>query len=179
MNLDQTQRQKIQEWLEQGLKLGDIQKKLAAEFSVNITYMELRFLLDDLKLKPKEQAPPPSPPTGLGAKPPASGPTPQAAAQPPAGLPADTLDEPVGEVEEDVNLPAGTANVSLSVDHLAKPGALVSGSVNFSDGNSAQWYLDQTGRLGLAPKQQGYRPSQADLLTFQSLLKSELAKLGY
>src|SRR5260221_10231975 len=132
MNLDQTQRQKIQEWLEQGLKLADIQKKLAGELGVNITYMELRFLLDDLKLKPKEQAPPPPPPTSPGANAPGS-----ATTAPQADLPTDELGESAGGPE--ANLPAGTGNVSVSVDQLTRPGALVSGGVTFSDGNSAQW----------------------------------------
>jgi hypothetical protein len=48
----------------------------------------------------------------------------------------------------------------------------------FTDGKSAQWYLDQTGRLGLVAKEQGYRPSQEDLAAFQTQLQEELAKLG-
>jgi len=65
------------------------------------------------------------------------------------------------------------------VDQVARPGALVSGQVSFTDGNSAEWYLDQFGRLGLAPKQTGYKPSQQDLMAFQTELQSELAKLGF
>jgi len=173
MNLDQAQRDKIATWLEQGLKLGDIQSKLVSELGIRMTYMELRFLLDDLKLKPKEQEPPPPPPdkTPKPAPPPKPG---LASGGPAVPAPADELDEP-----EDLAEPAGGGNVSVTVDRLARPGALVSGNVTFSDGNSAQWYLDQTGRLGLVPKQTGYRPSQPDLLTFQAQLQSELAKQGF
>jgi hypothetical protein len=176
MNLDQTQKEKIAGWLEEGLKLGEIQSKIFSELGVQMTYMELRFLLDDLKLKPKEKEVPPAPPApaadpgkpGTSAKP----------DQPTGALAPDDLaddDELVG----DDALPPGAGNVSVTVDRLARPGALVSGNVTFSDGNSAQWYLDQTGRLGLVPKQQGYRPSQPDLLNFQAQLQSELAKVGY
>ena len=56
---------------------------------------------------------------------------------------------------------------------------MVSGKVNFSDGKSADWYLDQMGRLGLVPKEQGYKPSEEDLMDFQTELQSELAKLGF
>jgi len=56
---------------------------------------------------------------------------------------------------------------------------VVSGKVTFSDGNSADWYLDQMGRLGLVPGQQGYRPPQADLQTFQEQLQQELQSLGF
>ena len=67
----------------------------------------------------------------------------------------------------------------MSVDRVTRPGAVVSGNVTFSDGKSAQWYLDQLGRLGMVPKEQGYRPSQNDLMGFQAQLQKELAKLGY
>jgi len=38
--------------------------------------------------------------------------------------------------------------------------------------------LDQAGRLGLAPVEKGYKPSQADLQDFQLALQGELQKLG-
>jgi hypothetical protein len=171
MNLDQAQRDKIAGWLEQGLKLGEIQSKLISEFGLTMTYMELRFLLDDLKLKPKEQEPPPAPAGDKAQK--LTGPSKSLA--PAAATP---MDEEVDELDE-LPQPAPAGNVSVSVDRLARPGAMVSGNVTFSDGNSAQWYLDQTGRLGLVPKQQGYRPSQPDLLTFQAQLQTELAKQGF
>ena len=67
----------------------------------------------------------------------------------------------------------------MGVDQITKPGAIVSGKVTFSDGQIADWYLDQTGRLGVAPKQQGYKPTQADVQQFQLALQQEVAKLGY
>ena len=62
---------------------------------------------------------------------------------------------------------------------MARPGTLVSGSVTFSDGQSAAWYLDQMGRMGVAPKQQGYKPSGADLQAFQQALEVQLSKIGF
>jgi hypothetical protein len=67
----------------------------------------------------------------------------------------------------------------VSVDQVTRPGALVSGKVKFSDGKSADWYMDQTGRLGVVPKEQGYKPTPADVQEFQLALQDELAKLGY
>jgi hypothetical protein len=64
------------------------------------------------------------------------------------------------------------------VDTLTKPGSLASGNVTFSDGNSAEWYLDQMGRLGLAPKTEGYRPSAADVQEFQIALEREIRRSG-
>jgi hypothetical protein len=56
---------------------------------------------------------------------------------------------------------------------------MASGKVTFRDGNAASWYIDQTGRLGVVPDQQGYRPPQADLQQFQAALEGELSKLGF
>jgi hypothetical protein len=164
MNLDDAQKKRVAAWLEEGLKLSDIQKKISSEFGIAIKYLDLRFLLDDLKLRPKEE-PPPAPPAEIGkvAK------TAPGQSQP---LPADNEAEP----EE---LPAGGGKVSVTVDQVARPGALVSGGVTFSDGNTAQWYLDQAGRLGLVAKQQGYRPSQTDLMAFQTELQRQIAQLGF
>jgi len=69
--------------------------------------------------------------------------------------------------------------VSVSVDQITRPGAIVSGKVTFSDGQIADWYLDQTGRLGVVAKQTGYKPSAADVQDFQLALQQEVAKLGY
>jgi hypothetical protein len=65
------------------------------------------------------------------------------------------------------------------VDQIARPGAVVSGKVTFSDNNSADWYFDQTGRLGLVPQSPGYRPPTADLQEFQAALDAELSKMGF
>jgi hypothetical protein len=170
MNLDDAQKQKIAAWLEEGLKLFDIQKRIEAEFGLRMTYMDVRFLLDDLKLKPKEKEPAAPPVPEIG----------QAAAGAKAAVPGSAV-SPQSDLDDDEAqpLPAGAGNIAVTVDQLARPGAVVSGNVTFSDGNSAQWYLDQMGRLGLAAKQQGYRPSPPDLAAFQAELQNQLAKLGY
>jgi hypothetical protein len=64
------------------------------------------------------------------------------------------------------------------VDELARPGAVVSGKVTFSDGNTAVWQIDNLGQLRLAPQQAGYRPPAADLEQFQMALENELGRLG-
>jgi hypothetical protein len=165
MNLDESQRKKVAEWIKQGLKLAEIQNRLVSELGVKMTYMEVRLLVDDLKLVPKDiEAPKASGVLAGGAASP--GGAPRAAADPKTGA---TKSEP----------PAGTGGgVSVTVDHLARPGAVVSGKVTFSDGNRAEWYLDQAGRLGLVAQQQGYRPPAADVQQFQAALEAELAKMG-
>ena len=155
MNLDEEQRQTVAKWISEGAKLSEIQKRLL-ELGIKLTYMEVRFLVDDLKLTPKDPEPP------KVVAPPAAAPTKLTAEKNPA---------PEG------TLPA--SGVSVSVDQIAKPGAMISGTVKFSDGQIADWYLDQTGRLGVVPKTAGYKPSAADVQDFQLALQQEVAKLGY
>jgi len=157
MNLTDEQRQRVTAWILEGAKLSEIQKRLL-ELGVKLTYMEVRFVVDDLKLTPKD----PEPPKVVA---------PPAAA--PAKLTAEKTPAPEG------TLPASGGQVSVSVDQLTKPGTMISGKVTFSDGQIADWYLDQTGRLGVVPAQQGYKPSPADVQQFQIALQQEVAKLGY
>ena len=56
---------------------------------------------------------------------------------------------------------------------------MVSGKVTFSDGQVADWYVDNEGRPGLVPSTPGYRPSPEDIQQFQVLLDAEFRKLGY
>ena len=163
MDLDESQRKKVADWVAQGLKLSEIQNRLQSELGVRMTYMEVRFLVDDLKLTPKDvDIPKPAPSARAGTGP--------AASAKPSQMPA-----PAGAGR------AGTqpGGVSVSVDQIARPGAVVSGRVTFSDGQKAEWYLDQTGQLGLAPQQQGYRPPASDVQQFQMALDAELSKMGF
>jgi len=161
MKLDDAQKRQVAQWVEQGAKIADIQTRIALEFKLTMTYMDVRFLVDDLKLVPKDPEPAKVPEL---VPPPAAPPTMKVA--------------PVPELEP---MPAPTVggNVSVTIDQIARPGALVSGKVTFSDGQSAEWSLDQMGRLGLAAQQKGYRPSQADVQAFQQSLQNELAKMGF
>lgn len=170
MTLDESQKTKVAAWIEEGSKLSEIQKRLDAELGVRMTYIEVRLLVDDLKLMPKDPAP---------AKPA------ELANQPAAGGATDTEgalltgDEPGAATVAEGESPGGTRRVSVTVDEITRPGALVSGGVTFSDGNTAIWHLDQLGRLGLAPKQQGYKPPAADLQLFQMELQNQMAKMGF
>ena len=162
MTLDDTQRKKVAGWIAEGLKLSEIQNRIASELGVRMTYMDVRFLVDDLKLTPKDIDPP---------KPIAPRPPPVEAANPPYSV------NP--KAEEELPPPPGAhGNVSVTVDQLTRPGSVVSGKVTFSDGNKADWYIDQTGRLGLAPQTAGYRPAAADVQQFQIALEAELSRMG-
>jgi hypothetical protein len=162
MNLDEAQRKTVAGWIEQGLKLSEIQTKIGKEMGVTMTYMDVRFLIDDLKLQPKD--PPPVAPAVIA-------PAPAAAGSGPAPV-APLAPEPAG-------VPAGPGGVSVTVDQIARPGAVVSGRVKFSDGQGGAWLIDQMGRPGLVTDQQGYRPSPADIAEFQVQLQNELARMGF
>jgi len=82
---------------------------------------------------------------------------------------------PVAEVKA---APIPTGQVTVTMDTLTLPGALVSGKATFSDGETAIWMLDQTGRPGLDPDTPGYRPSQEDILEFQKQLRTLIQKSG-
>ena len=74
--------------------------------------------------------------------------------------------------------PPINGSVSVTVDQIARPGSLVSGGVKFSDSQTATWYVDDQGRLGLAPAQAGYKPTPEDVQAFQRALQTEMQKLG-
>jgi len=82
--------------------------------------------------------------------------------------------------EEDfLSKPAPTGTVSVTMDNIALPGALVSGKVVFADGETGVWMLDQYGRPGLDPDTPGYRPAQEDIIEFQKQLAELVKKDGY
>jgi hypothetical protein len=167
MNLDEAQRKTVAEWIAQGLKLADIQNRLISELHVTLTYMEVRMLVDDLKLMPKDPEPIKSIESALSA----SAVPPAAAARSPIAGSGGAMPKPAP--------PAGVpGKVNLSVDQLTRPGAVVSGKVTFSDGTTAAWQIDQTGQLGLIAPQPGYRPPASDVQPFQMALEAELSKLG-
>ena len=150
MQLTTEQQQVARQWLADGMKLSDFQRRLETDFGLRMTYMDVRMLVTDLQVMPKDPEPPKTAPV-----PEAANPSPLAPAEP----------EPVG-------------GVKVTVDAVTRPGAMVSGKVTFSDGQKATWLLDTTGRLGLMPDTKGYRPSAADGQEFQMALEQELVRMG-
>lgn len=74
--------------------------------------------------------------------------------------------------------PIPTGKVTATMDSIAIPGALVSGKVVFSDGESAIWMLDQTGRPALDPDTPGYKPAEGDIMEFQKQLRELIQSSG-
>ena len=130
-----------------------------------VTYMELRFLLEDLGIHLK---PDPAPEKTEEPEETHSESNDESTAAPDA---ADAVSEPNSEDEG--------SEVSVTVDQVQRPGTMISGSVSFgSEGQSAEWSLDQLGRLGLNPKNEGFRPSEEQIKAFQEELQKVIQKSG-
>ncbi len=161
MSLTPEQTAAVSTWVAAGDNLSTIQKKLREQFEVALTYMDVRFLVDDLNLQLKD------PPKKVDASDVSKAqPAPAAAGD---ALPAD------GELP-----PAGPGSVSLNVDGVTLiPGAIASGDVTFSDGVTGKWVIDQQGRPGFTKiSKPGYRPTPEDGQEFMRLLEIELQKKG-
>jgi hypothetical protein len=91
----------------------------------------------------------------------------------------ELIEEPkIEKKEEPKAAPVPTGFVETTMDTLTRPGALVSGKVVFSDGETAIWTLDQNGRPGLSAETVGYRPTPEDIQEFQIQLRDLIQKSG-
>ena len=147
------QKREIARWIKEGMGLSDVQKRLDEEFSINMTYMDVRFLVDDLDLTLQD----------------AEEPEPEKPSQPDEVSP----DSEPAKADSD-----SLSSISVEGDKVTRPGSMASGTAIFSDGVNCPWYVDQFGRLGLMPKEEGYKPPEADLAEFQKQLDAELRKTG-
>lgn len=137
------QKLEIGKWIADGMGLSDVQKKINQDFGIVMTYMDVRFLVDDLDLTLSDPEQPEPPKTADDS----------------ASLAVD---------------PPNNAGVSLEVDGVTPPGAMASGTVVFSDGESKKWTIDQFGRLGMTGGTDGYKPSDEDVMEFQRKLEESL-----
>ena len=198
MTLTPEQKQAVASWVAAGDNLSNVQQKLREQFQLSMTYIDVRFLVDDLNLElkdPKPQAkandlakaPPAASPgdksgekkgfldkvkekVGLGAK--------DDAEEMEAGL-AEEEDLEAGGIPGGADL--GVSSVKVVVDKVTLiPGALAGGSVTFSDGVTGKWIVDQYGRPGFTEiSKPGYRPTAADAQAFVRELGAELQKRGF
>lgn len=194
MTLSPEQSSAVSSWIAAGDSLSAVQRKLREQFSLSLTFMEVRFLVDDLNLEVKDPAPKVNASDVTQAAP---APSPRREAPPAAAGagPAELADEPALEEEGAAPYGAGTPEdaptadappgdgdgVTVDVDKVTlHPGALASGSVTFSDGVTAKWIIDNYGRPGFTEiSQPGYRPKPADAQAFMQQLSLELQKRGF
>ncbi len=153
-SLTPAQTAQVASWVAAGATLSQVQTRLAAELGITMTFMDVRFLVDDLNLTLVEKEEPKK----------AEEPTAEAAPAAEAATPA---------------APATGGAVTVEVDTIAQPHAMISGNVTFSDGQKADWYIDHQGRPGMTARVPGYRPTQPDIVEFQTKLDVALRQAGY
>lgn len=146
-DLNEEQIETLRQWAAEGDQLADLQRKIKEEFSLNVTYMDMRFVVLDLGLEIQSQE------------------------EPEPEKPAEEMSDDAAVAAPEAG---GTGAVSVSVDQITVAGAMVSGRVTFSDGENGRWMIDQAGRPSLDPDTAGYQPVHEDLVSFQNELRKAL-----
>ena len=152
MSLTDSQKEAVSDWIAEGKSLADVQRLLREEFSISMTYMDVRFLIDDLNISMEEEEEP------------------------------EDTDGTSEKVEEPEVVEEGVGHgVSVEVDAVTPPGALMSGSATFSDGVTLGWQLLANGQLGLTPGDDNpsYRPSVEDMEDFRIQMDNIIRKKGF
>ena len=137
--------------------LSEIQQMVNEKFSLRMTYMEIRILAVELENIDWTKGDPNQP------KPKEEEKAPEAAAAADAEIPG-------GE-----GLPGAAGATEVELSKIARPGMLLSGSVKFASGSTADWYIDQTGRLGIE-NLVGEKPTPQDVEEFQIKLEEVARK---
>jgi hypothetical protein len=154
--LTDEQKATLHQWAAEGADLNQIQDRLKEEMGITLTFMDTRFLAQDLQLVIGQPEP-----------------------EPEETVAEDTVEADWDGPPTNADGTSPSGGVSVSVDVITIPGATVSGKVKFSDGIQASWYLDQAGRLGLSGVERTYQPPVEDMPYFQAELRRSLQKLGY
>ena len=159
MNLTDQQKETVKKWVAEGKGVSEIQRLLSSEFGIDMMYIDVRFLIDD-----------------IGAQIPSSGENAADSAQEASPVDAEGPQSgSAGENEAQAENPGeSSGGVRVTVTPIQRPGAVMSGDVVFSDGGMAEWVLDNSGRLGLNPSTPGYTAPQSDLPEFQQKLREAL-----
>ncbi|MBM3859008.1 MAG: hypothetical protein FJ395_05080 [Verrucomicrobia bacterium] len=84
---------------------------------------------------------------------------------------------PAVEAETVPELPSD-GKLSISVDQMPPPGAMLSGYARFPSGAKAHWFIDQMGRLSLDPELGTGKPTQEDMKQFSTELRRMLQSGG-
>lgn len=133
----------IAQQLAKNVNLSDIQKLVNAEFQLKLTFMDIRVLaseLDNIDWSVND---------------------PKAIQKAKDDAKKAAEKKPEGEPEA-----APKSGTVVEVSKLIRPGTMASGTVKFASGPTAEWYVDQTGRLGL-DKLEGGQPTPEDIKEFQ------------
>jgi hypothetical protein len=160
-DLNAEQKACVGSWVEEGMGLSDIQKRLKDDLDIGLTFMDVRFLVSDLKLqlKSEDKKKPELDDTESDSH--------------------DTVPSDRAFDNPDMLDDEGSVGVTVEVDKVVRPGAAASGSVTFRDGKKAGWHVDQFGQLGLVPPEEGYQPTEEDLQAFQMELRNAMQRSSF
>ena len=139
------QKLEIANWVADGMGLSEVQKRINQDFGIVLTYMDVRFLVDDLDLTLVDPE------------------------QPAKAKDLSKVNDPDGSEADHL-----AGGVQIEVDGVTPPGAMASGSVTFSDGEVKKWTIDQFGRLSMSGGTADYKPSDQDVMEFQQQLEKAL-----
>ena len=158
MELSDAQKAAVTQWIQEGSSLADVQRSLREDFEISMTYMDVRFLVDDLDIAVAEEEP-----------------------EPPELSEVEAVEDATAETAEAELVDEGSnCAVTVDVDAIMRPGSLVSGTVVFSDGVSLGWQLSAAGQLGLIPGDDPeYRPNPEAAQSVQSQLEEVHRKKGF
>ena len=158
--LSEEQKKEVAKWFADGATLDEIQKRIKEEFSIHITYLDLRLMVSEFP-QPEEPA------------------AEEEAAPESESAEDGTERTEISPPEEGEEPEMSPCDIDVSMDSLVIPGTMASGDVKFSDGVEGKWFLDQSGRLGLGGSiPQGYRPPPTDAPIFQQKLMQLLQSRG-
>jgi len=134
--------------------LSEIQKLVNDHFGLRMTYMEIRILAAELENIDWTKGDPNQPKPKEEEKAP---------------------EEPAAASPDGEGQPAAAGSTEVELSKIARPGMLLSGSVKFASGSTADWYIDQTGRLGIE-NLVGEKPTPQDVEEFQIKLEEVARK---
>ena len=150
----------MSEELAKGTGLSQLQNMVNEKFQTHLTYMEIRIIASELQIDWN-----------------ATDPKAIAAAKEKAKKEAEAkaAEEEAARAAENGEAPADAApgKCSITVNKVNPPGIFASGSVTFSSGTTADWYVDQTGRPGIS-NLKGEPPTQQEAEEFMMELQKVL-----
>ncbi len=139
----------IAKLISEGNSLSDIQKILKNEHDIQLTYMDLRMISSDLEVNWDK----------IDAS---------------RVKPQDKIVDPNKAEDKGELGNEGASGTVVTVSKIVRPGAVMSGDVRFKSGATAEWQLDQSGRLGLNPTGDSEKPTEEDIQDFQTELQKAL-----
>ena len=125
------------EKIAENIPLSDIQSMVNEKFNTRMTFMDIRIMASELEVDWQKQEK--------------------------VEEPEKTEEEKPAEEADAEKAPAKT---TVELNKIVRPGAIASGTVNFASGVYAEWYIDNSGRLGL-DKVVGGKPTEQDIEDFQ------------